>query len=113
MSKETNRLDQGQISAEDLAIITEAVRQANEYSDKKLSDKFRDISWITVGVVIVVFIAFIQMIISLFQINNAAYKDYTQRLEERNEILNDYRKERKVFLQLLEKHVDESEKSKK
>lgn len=105
MKSKTNRERQqqnNQFSVSELATITETVRQANEYSDKKLSDRFRDVSWIIVGVVIVIFIAFVQMIVNLFQINNAAYKDYTQRLEERNQFLDDYRQQMKVNNELLQ-----------
>lgn len=99
--KKNNEQANQQFSIQELSVISESVKQATEYSDKKLSDKYRDISWIIVGVVIVVFIAFIQMIVNLFQINNAAYKDYTQRLEERNEFLNDYKQQIKMNDELL------------
>lgn len=102
MSRSKPEPDQGQFSVAELATISEAVRQSNEYSDKKLGDRFRDISWITVGVVVVIFIAFIQMVVNLFQINNAAYKDYTQRLDERNQFLEDYREQIKMNNRLLQ-----------
>lgn len=91
-----------QFTIQELAVITESVRQAGEYSEKRLSDKFRDISWITGGVVVVVFIAFVQMIVSLFQINNAAYQDYSQRLEERNILLKDYKTQLEENKRLME-----------
>lgn len=99
--KKDNEQDSQQFSIQEVSVISESVKQAHRYSDKKLSDKFRDISWIIVGVVIVVFIAFIQMIVNLSQINNAAYKEYTQRLEERNEFLNDYKEQVKMNNELL------------
>lgn len=105
MKRETKPKEQqpsNQFSVPELATVTEAVKQANEYSDKKLGERFRDISWITVGVVIVLFIAFLQMVVNLFQINNAAYKDYSQRLEERNQILDDYRQQLKANNELLQ-----------
>jgi len=103
VKKEGNIQENDKYTAKEMAVITESTRQANEYSDRKLSDRFRDISWIVVGVVIVLFIAFIQMVISLFQINNAAYKDYSQRIEERDQILNDYREAIENQTKLLEK----------
>lgn len=99
--KKDNEQASQQFSIQELSVISESVKQASEYSDKKLSDKYRDISWIIVGVVIVVFIAFIQMIVNLFQINNAAYKEYTQRLEERNEFLNNYKEQVKMNNELF------------
>ncbi len=92
-----------QFTIQELAVITESVRQSSEYSEKRLSDKFRDISWITGGVVVVVFIAFVQMIVSLFQINNAAYQDYSQRLEERNVLLKDYKTQLEENQRLMER----------
>jgi len=100
-TKSRGQQPSNQFSVSELATITEAVRQASEYSDKKLGERFRDISWITICVVIVLFIAFLQMVVNLFQINNAAYRDYTQRLEERNQILDDYRQQLKANNELL------------
>lgn len=90
-----------QFSVGELATITEAVKQSKEYSDTRVEDRFRSISWITVGVVVVVFIAFIQMIISLGQINNAAFLEYSRNLKDRNEILDEYRDLLKINNTLL------------
>ena len=107
MSK-TNKDQSPQFSVLELATITEAVKQANEYSSKQIGEKFNNISWLVVGVVFVVFIAFIQMIVSLFQINNAAYKDYSQKLEERIQILNDYKQQLVINEKLLQQIATKS-----
>lgn len=71
-------------SAQELAVISEAVSQTDQSTDKKL----KNISWLMAGVVIVVFIGFITMIVMVatllidsFHINSTIYKEYSQKVE--------------------------------
>ncbi len=58
-------------------VITLAVTEAKAYTDEKL----KSISWLMVGVVIVCFLAFIQLVVDSFHVNNATYREYSQKTE--------------------------------
>jgi|SRR3989344_1328487 len=58
-------------------VITLAVSEAKAYTDEKL----KSISWLMVGVVIVCFLAFIQLVVDSFHVNNATYREYSQKTE--------------------------------
>lgn len=77
------------ISDEHGAVITEAVRQASSYSDKK----FKDIQWLMIGVVVVTFIGFITMIVMVvtliidsFHFNSATYREYSEKISTLNSL---------------------------
>ena len=64
-----------------LQVISEAVNQSEDFSQKYTDDKLKSISWLMVGVVIVCFLAFIQLVVDSFHINSATYKEYSQKTE--------------------------------
>jgi hypothetical protein len=87
-------------------IITEAVGRARAYTNEKL----KSISWLMVGVVIVCFLAFIQLVVDSFHINNATYKEYSQRTESvetmqkvNQELLDQNKKNQEIIIDLLQK----------
>jgi hypothetical protein len=73
-------------SPADMAVISESFNRASEYADKKIKEKFNNVSWLMVGVVIVVFIGFVQLIVDSFHINSATYNEYSQKTETLNQI---------------------------
>lgn len=71
-------------SAQELAVISEAVSQTDQSTDKKL----KNLNWLIAGVVIVVFIGFITMVVMVatllidsFHINSTIYREYSQKIE--------------------------------
>lgn len=64
------------IPTNEFNVITEAVTQAKAYAD----EKFKSISWLMVGIVIVCFIAFVQLVVDSFHINNAIYREYSEKI---------------------------------
>lgn len=63
----------------ELQVISEAVNQSKDFSQKYTDDKLKSISWLMVGVVIVCFLGFLQLVIDSFHVNNATYKEYSQK----------------------------------
>lgn len=76
-----------------LAVLSEAVSQSNSYTDKHLKEKFSNIQWLMVGVVVVCLIGFVQLTIDSFHVNSATYKEYSEKtnaidlLQKNNELL--------------------------
>ena len=72
---------QPEFKIKELRVFSEAVNQSKDFARKYTDDKFKSISWLMVGVVIVCFIAFIQLVVDSFHVNNATYKEYSQKTE--------------------------------
>ena len=70
-------------SPEISAAITEAVQQAKEI----IGTKVKSINWLMGGVVIVVFVAFLTLVIDSFHFNSAAYTNYDVDHRVLNEII--------------------------
>lgn len=65
----------------ELQVISEAVNQSKDFAQKYTDDKLKSISWLMVGVVIVCFLGFIQLVVDSFHINNATYREYSQKTD--------------------------------
>lgn len=72
---------QPEFKIRELQVISEAVNKSKDFFIKYIDDKLKSISWLMVGVVIVCFIGFVQLIIDSFHINSATYKEYSQKTE--------------------------------
>ena len=84
-------------------VITEAVSRAKEYTN----EKFNTIHWLTVGVSVVCFIGFLQLIMDSFHINSATYKEYSEKtqtvddtLKINQELLNQNTKNQQIIIEL-------------
>lgn len=96
-------------SADEVAVISEAVRQSSESTETKL----KNINWLMAGVVVVTFIGFLTMIVMVatsiidsFHINSAAYKDYSEKIETLN-ILQETNKKQLELTQENQKKQEE------
>lgn len=71
-----------QFDPKELAVITESLRQATRYFEEKI----KGINWLMAGVVIVVFIAFVTMVVDLFRFNSTIYREYSEKIESLDQI---------------------------
>ena len=76
-----NAQNQPEFKISQLRVISEAVNQSKDFSQKYTDRKVKSISWLMVGVVIVCFLGFVQLIIDSFHINSATYREYSQKAD--------------------------------
>ncbi len=62
-----------------------AVTEANEYTDKK----YQHTQTVIYAILVVVVLVFVQIVVDSFRFNGMLYKDYGNRLEERNILLSE------------------------
>lgn len=83
MAKKKSKVEGEILSPEATTIIGEAVKQA----EKLINQKLQNINWLMAGVVIVIFIAFIAMILELFRFNSTTCQEYSSKVETQNLLL--------------------------
>lgn len=96
-------------SANEVAVITEAVKQSTEVAETKV----KTLNWLMVGVVTVTFIGFITMIVMVatllidsFHVNSASYKDYSEKIKTLN-TLQETNKNQLKIIQENQKKLEE------
>lgn len=64
-------------------VYTGAVTKANEYTDKK----YQHTLTVIYAILVVVLLVFVQIIIDSFRFSSITYREYSNKLEERNVLL--------------------------
>ena len=98
---------QPEFKINELQVISEAVNQAKDFSQKYTDDKLKSISWLMVGVVIVCFLAFIQLVVDSFHINSATYKEYSQKTES----VENTQKTNEILLKQIQSLAEQNKKN--
>ncbi len=93
---------QNTYSPEEMAVISEAVKQSGKAADEKM----KNFSWLMGAVILALFIGFITllaavatMIIDSFHFNSATYQEYSSKTEIQNKLLEDNKKLMEVVLE--------------
>lgn len=105
------KIKQAEFKINELQVISEAVNKSKELSQKYTDKRLKSISSLMVGVVIVCFLAFIQLVVDSFHINNATYREYSQKtdvlnqLSESNKVLMERNKELMINIVELQTEI--------
>lgn len=96
---------QNQFDSKEMAVISEAVRQSGEAADIKM----KNFNWLMGAVILALFIGFITMfaavatmIIDSFHLNSSTYREYSQKTETYNLVLEENKKNQEIIKQFLE-----------
>lgn len=72
---------------------------------KDINEKIKTINWAIVGIVLVVALAFVAIILDQFRFNSVVYREYSNKTEINNILLEENKNNQKLIIELLENKI--------